>query len=326
MKTNWLTNIGKTITRKAGVTGLRIRKNGAELSLGAGIGGVILTIVEASKATLSARDILNLHERRMEDCRQAEQFAKEDGEVFDPGREKLIIWSKTFVNLAKLYAPAITLGGLSIGAIVLSRNITHRRYLAAVGAYNALREAFDAYRGRVRDEMGDMYDHHYMYGTELREITEEVVDEKGKKKKVKKVEEVPGTEQADSNTLTFWWDEYLPDGRKNPNWDANPEFCLSWLRGRENLINDLGRQQGYLFVNDVCRELGLPGVFPSGQLLGWVFPRDRYTYIDLGIHDQIGERSEGKRGQRFLITMQTQGVVYDKMHELESPFQRKSVA
>lgn len=310
----------------AGITGLKIRRNSAELSLGFGIGGIILTVFESSKATLSAGDILELHRQRMEEAKEAIKAAEECHVAYNPGREKLIIWSRTFVDLAKLYAPAITLGGLSVGAIILSRNITHRRYLAAVAAYNAVREAFESYRERVREEMGDMYDHHFRYGTELREVTEEMLDEKGKKKKVTKLEEVEGTEQLDKDRLSFWWDEYLPDGRKNSNWDANPEFCLSWLRGRENLITDLGRKQGYLFVNDVLRELGLPGVFPEGQLLGWVFSKDNYAFIDLGIHDPVSSKSEGGRGRRFLITLKPDGVVYDKLHALESPFLRESMA
>lgn len=323
---HWLTNITTKINKKAGLAGLKVRKNGAELSLGAGIGGIILTIVESSRATLSAHDILDLHAERMKEAEEAEQKAREIHVEFNYGREKLIIYSKTFVEIAKLYAPAITLGTLSVGAILLSRNITHRRYLAAVAAYNGLREAFNTYRERVREEMGEMYDHHYMYGTELREVVDEVIDEKGKKKKVKRVEEVPGTEQANENTLTFWWDEYLPNGNKNPNWDPNPEFCKSWLRGRENMVSDMAKANGYIFVNDVLRELGLPGVFPSGQLLGWVFPKGDYAYIDLGIADQVGSPSETGRGRRYLLTLKTHGVVYDQMHKLESPFQRKSVA
>lgn len=323
---NWMSKVTKVVRVKAGVTGLKIRKNSAELSLGAGIVGIFLTVISASKATLSAPDILELHKTRMEEAVEAVEAAKAEHIAYDIGREKLIIWSKTFVDLAKLYMPSITLGGLSIGFILLSRNITHRRYLAAVAAYNAVREAFDVYRERVREEMGDMYDHHFRYGTELREVVDEVIDEKGKKKKVSRMEEVEGTEQLDGSNLSFWWDEYLPDGRKNPNWDANPEFCKSWLRGRENLITDLGRQQGHLFVNDVMRELGLPGVFPSGQLLGWVFPKNGYGFISLGLDDNIGSPSETGRGKRYLITLVPDGVVYDKLNELESPFLGKSMA
>lgn len=309
--------ISKEVRMRSGMFGLKVRKNGAELSLGVGIGGIILTVIESSKATLSAGDILELHRERMGEMKEAIEVAKEDHLEFNPGREKMIIWSKTFVDLAKLYAPAITLGGLSVGAIILSRNIMHRRYLAAVAAYNAVREAFDAYRDRVRDEMGDMYDHHFRYGTELREVTEEIIDEKGKKKKVTKMEEVPGTEKVENRQLNFWWDEYLPNGLKNTNWDPNPEYCKSWLRGRENLITDLGRRNGYLFVNDVLRELGLPGVFPDGQLLGWVFDKNNYAFVDLGLSDNNGSASESGRGKRYMITLTPQGVVYDKLDKLE---------
>lgn len=311
MKFQIVKKIANRVTVKTGKVGLKMRKHAPELCIGAGIGCFVLTAVEASKATLHAQDILERYHSQMEDAREALKAAKEMEEEFDMGREKLLIYSKTFIDVAKLYAPSIVLGGLSIGFIVASRNILHSRYLAAVGAFNAVSEAFTNYRTSVREELGDIYDRHFRYGTELETITKEVVDENGKKKKVKEVVEKENSVSEHVKGNVYWFDEFNQNGEKNYQWDRNPEFSESFLSGRMAYLNDRFHDRGKMFLNEVLDDLGLE-MTTEGALTGWVMGNGD-NYIDFGDIRKNAKLKENGISKAYLLEFNCDGFIYDKI-------------
>lgn len=313
MKNNWLSKVSKSAAKFAGKAEFTIKKNSPEILLGAGIVGFVGTVVLACRATCRADDVLEFHRKKIKDINDAKEIADADPEgemsydVEIYRQDKAIRYLKTTGNLAKLYAPTIAVGTLSLACILTSRNIMQKRYLGVVAAYNGLSAAFEEYRKRVRDEYGEGLDKHFRYGTTYEELP--VYDENGKKTKEK--EQVEKTEtgmvmQTDDSCRFF--------DSSNPNWDKNPTFSMMWLRGQQNILNDILHTRGHVFLNEVYDALGFPHT-PQGAVLGWI-DGEGDDCIDFGLYDQNKEsvrRFVNGVDNVIMLEFNHDGVIWDKI-------------
>lgn len=315
MKNNWLAKISTTAARKAGKAELIIKKNSPEILLGLGIIGFVGTVVTACKATLRADEVLEYHKQKMKDIHDAKEIADQnpDGELeYDDGlyrQDVGIQYLKTTGNMVKLYAPTIALGTLSLACILASRNIMRKRYLSVVAAYNGVTAAFEEYRKRVRDEYGENLDKHFRYGTTYGTLTEVDVDENGKKTKTK-----VDTEQTDSTMVSPSDDSCRFFDSTNPNWDKNPQFSMMWLRGQQNILNDILHTRGHVFLNEVYDALGFSHT-PQGAVLGWI-DGEGDDCIDFGLYDPNKEsvrRFVNGVDNVILLEFNHDGVIWDKI-------------
>ena len=313
MKNNWLSKISTSAARFAGKAEFTIKKNSPEILLGAGIVGFVGTVVLACRATCRADEVLEFHRRKIKDIEDAKEIADADPEgemsydIEIYRQDKAIRYLKTTGNLAKLYAPTVAVGALSLACILTSRNIMQKRYLGVVAAYNGLSAAFEEYRKRVRDEYGEGLDKHFRYGTTYEELP--VYDENGKKTKEK--EQVEKTEtgmvmQTDDSCRFF--------DSSNPNWDKNPAFSMMWLRGQQNILNDILHTRGHVFLNEVYDALGFPHT-PQGAVLGWI-DGEGDNCIDFGLYDQNKEnvrRFVNGVDNVIMLEFNHDGVIWDKI-------------
>nr|DAF99928.1 MAG TPA: hypothetical protein [Siphoviridae sp. ctJT77] len=313
MKNNWLSKVGTSAAKFAGKAEFTIKKNSPEILLGAGIVGFVGTIVLACRATCRADEILEFHRRKIKDINDAKEIVDADPEgemsydVEIYRQDKAIRYLKTTGSLAKLYAPTIAVGTLSLACILTSRNIMQKRYLGVVAAYNGLSAAFEEYRKRVRDEYGEGLDKHFRYGTTYDELP--VYDENGKKTKEK--EQVEKTEtgmvmQSDDSCRFF--------DSSNPNWDKNPTFSMMWLRGQQNILNDILHTRGHVFLNEVYDALGFPHT-PQGAVLGWI-DGEGDDCIDFGLYDPNKEsvrRFVNGVDNVIMLEFNHDGVIWDKI-------------
>lgn len=316
MKTNWLSKISGSVSRSAGKAELIVRKNSPEILLGLGIVSFVGTVVSACNATLRADEVLEYHKRKIRDIHDAKELAdanpEDENYTYDDELYRMDIgvqYLKTAGNMVKLYAPTIALGTLSLACILTSRNILQKRYLGAVAAYNGVSAAFKDYRKRVREEYGEDLDRHFRYGTTYDQLTEVGMDEEGKKIK-KKVD----TEQTDSSLVNPNDDSCRFFDSSNPNWDPNPAFSMMWLRGVENILNDILHTRGHVFLNEVYDALGFPHT-PQGACLGWIDNGDD-GYIDFGLYDPKKEnvrRFVNGVDNVILLEFNHDGVIWDKI-------------
>lgn len=315
MKNNWLEKFGSTVSKKAGKAELILKKNSPEILLGIGIVGFVGTVITACKATVRADEILDYHKSKIKDIHEAKELANSNPEdekySYDDELYRMDIgirYLKTVGNIAKLYAPTIALGGVSLACILASRNILQNRYLGVLAAYNGVSAAFEQYRTRVRDEYGEGLDKHFRYGTTYDTLTEVGVDEDGKKMK-KKVD----TENTDP-TLVNPDDSCRFFDSSNPNWDKNPSFSMMWLKGQQNILNDLLHTRGHVFLNEVYDALGFPHT-PQGALLGWV-DGEGNNYIDFGLYDPNKDnvrRFVNGLDNVIMLEFNHNGVIWDKI-------------
>lgn len=183
-----------------------------------------------------------------------------------------------------------------------------KRYLGAVAAYNGLSAVFDQYRKRVRDEYGEELDKHFRYGTTYDTLNEIGTDENGKKIKNK-----VDVENTDSNGAVPNDDSCRFFDSTNPNWDQNPSFSMAWLRGQQNILNDILHTRGHVFLNEVYDALGFPHT-PQGAVLGWIDDGTGDGFIDFGLYDQNKEnvrRFVNGVDNVILLEFNHDGVIWD---------------
>lgn len=270
------------VTNKLSVTtgkmGLKIQEKSPEILLIGGIGGVVVSVVLACRATLKSDDVFERHNERMDDVRDKANAVDEDGNKSYDETEvrsmKFEAYRDLTIDCVKLYAPSVGVGVCSISMIVVSNGIMRRRYAAAVAAYTTLATSFDEYRERVRADGGDDLDRKYMYGeydeTEVR--TE--VDENGKKKKVKEtIKKIDG----DPSGYARVFDSH------NKNWNKNNSFNLMFIKAQEGYANNLLQTRGHVFLNEVYDSLGFEHT-EEGALVGWKLGDGYDDYIDFGLY------------------------------------------
>lgn len=313
MKNNWLSKVSTSAAKFAGKAEFTIKKNSPEILLGAGIVGFVGTVVLACRATCRADEVLEFHRRKIKDIEDAKEIADADPEgemsydIEIYRQDKAIRYLKTTGNLAKLYAPTVAVGALSLACILTSRNIMQKRYLGVVAAYNGLSAAFEEYRKRVRDEYGEDLDKHFRYGTTYDELP--VYDENGKKTKGKEKVEKTETEMVVPNDDTCRFFD-----SSNPNWDKNPTFSMMWLRGQQNILNDILHTRGHVFLNEVYDALGFPHT-PQGAVLGWI-DGEGDNCIDFGLYDPNKEsvrRFVNGVDNVIMLEFNHDGVIWDKI-------------
>lgn len=315
MKNNWLSKISATAARTAGNTELMLKKNSPEILLGAGIVGFVGTVILACKETLRADEVLDYHQKKIKDIHDAKEIVDQNPEEELEYDDKLynqdiaFQYLRTTGNMIKLYAPAIALGTLSLVCILTSRNIMQKRYLGVVAAYNGVSAAFEEYRKRVRDEYGEGLDKHFRYGTEYSTDTIIDVDEDGKKTKTKvDVENVDPANINPNDDCCRFFDS------SNPNWDKNPTFSMMWLRGQQNILNDLLHTRGHVFLNEVYDALGFPHT-PQGAVLGWI-DGEGDDCIDFGLYDPNKEsvrRFVNGTDNTILLEFNHDGVILNRI-------------
>lgn len=272
--------------------GFRLKKRSPGILIVFGIAGTITSAVMACKATTKIGDILEETKTQMDavhkhsnDPKMAEKYTKEDAK-----KDTVIVYVQTGVKLAKLYAPSVILGIISLGEIVASNNILRKRYVAAAAAYATVDRSFKEYRNRVVERFGERVDYELKHNIKAVEIEETIVDENGKEHKEKKTIDVI---DPDNPTGYSPYAKFFDVG--NPNWEKDSEYNRIFLQAEQQYANDKLRADGYLFLNDVYDRLGIPRT-KAGQIVGWVYdpenPKHRGdNYIDFGMFDVSKEKA-----------------------------------
>lgn len=278
MKTEIMTKATRLFNR----AGLQIKKHSPEILMVAGIAGTVASTVLACKATTKVSAILEetkettdiIHEGMENGNVNGREYTEEDGK-----KDLTIVYAQTGIKLAKLYAPAVVLGALSITSIVAGHNILKKRNIALAAAYAVVDKGFKNYRKNVIDRFGEELDKELRYNIKAKEVEVETTDEKGNKKTKKEVIQVAGPLDGISEYARFF-------DSGNTGWEKDAEYNLMFLRRQQEYANELLRSKGYLFLNTVYDMLGIPQS-KAGQVVGWVYDEKSKgdNYVDFGIYD-----------------------------------------
>lgn len=273
------------------------------------IGGTVL----ACKKTLKCDNILESHKealRKRDDI--IEEYADEYTEI-DRRKDTAVIYAQTAGRFVKTFAlpTAMIFGG--IGCMFLAKNITNKRYFAAMTALNGVSEAFNQYRERVRQALGEDVDRAMLTGGQLeKKASMVVVDEDGNESIVKKDSIIVDGERRDISIYARFFDPSCEQ------WEKNAEYNLNFLKGQERYANDVLKTRGHLFLNEVYDMIGFDHS-QAGSLVGWIYDEsnpDIDNYVDFGIYE-MGSAANRNFVNGFepviLLDFNVDGVIWDKI-------------
>lgn len=302
------TEIMKSANIVASKAIMKIKKRSPEILIVVGVVGTVASAVIACKATTKVNKIIDDAKDDIDKVHVAtENCVTEAGETYsteDSKKDLAIIYAQTGVKLAKLYAPAVILGTLSITSILASNNILRKRNVALGAAYAAIDKSFKDYRSRVIERFGEKVDTELKYDIKAKKFEEIEVDpETGKEKKVKKTVMV-----ADPNLKS---DYAVYFDNKSRNYETNQDYNYMFLRAQQQFANDKLQTRGHLFLNEVLDDLDLPRT-SAGQIVGWT--KDGPDgYVNFRIVEVDRETEDGRHEPSLLLDFNVEGNIWDKM-------------
>lgn len=315
--------IMNNITRTLNKAAFKFKKHSPEILVVAGVVGVVGSTVMACKATTKINDILDDTKDQLDKIHEAgerlengETLMLKDGEEYTVEQNKkdlTIVYAQTALKFAKLYAPSVIIGGLSITAILTGHNITRKRNIALAAAYTAVDKSFKEYRGRVVERFGEALDKELKYGIKSKEVDEVVTNEDGTESVVKKtVDVVDATNPMNVSEYARFFDDGCA------GWTKDPEYNLMFLRDQQRYANDLLKSKGHLFLNEVYDLLGIPRT-KAGQIVGWIYDEKHPNgdnFVDFGIYDtnKTANRDFVNGYERtILLDFNVDGNIWDQM-------------
>jgi len=303
----------QNIARGAKKVKFKTVKKSPEILMVVGAVSVVGGTVLACRQTLKCDDILEEHKEKL---RRIDDVAEEYGEEysdFDRRKDVTAVYVGTIGRMAKTYIVPAALIGVGITSFVLAKNITHKRYIAALTALNGVTEAFHNYRERVREAFGLDTDKAMLTGGHIeKKVPVVVTDDEGNEKVVKQDTVVIDGEPHDISIYARFFDASCTQ------WEKNAEYNLNFLKNQERYANDLLKTRGHLFLNEVYDMLGFDHS-QAGSLVGWIYDEtnpDIDNYVDFGIYDMT--RTPNRNFVNgfepvILLDFNVDGVIWDKI-------------
>ena len=283
-----------TVTRTASKYGYKLKKASPTIMIfGAAIVGVAAT-VSACKATVKAQDILENHNEMVKTIHETKEKV-DSGEMIlkegaaytenDYKKDLTTAYVQTGLKLAKIYAPAVTMGTVALGCMFGSHHIMSKRNASLTAAYIALDQAFNEYKTRVGDRFGSRVQEELEHNIKAVEIESKNTNEQGVEEAIKEYKDVA---MAHTSPYTCIFDETVD------TWQPDNMLNRNYLFLMEQAANKRLRTQGHLFLNDVLSSIGTHGGVtmktPEGQIVGWIYdPNDptRQNHVDFGVTSYV---------------------------------------
>lgn len=254
-----------------------------------GLGCVISSCVATVKSEPVVKDCVE----REETIRKV--YGEGDQETLRPMKdlsksEQNAVWDirkDMAVMLVKNFALPAFLGLASVALNLKGLDILRKRWMETSVALAGLSKTFDEYRKRVIEDQGVEKDQQYMHG-KVKETHVEVNPETGEVtgEKTAYVQKYPGISQYARVFDEGEWDEANKKWIwKNYVWKDDNDQNQANLRYIEREMNGRLVRDGFLFLNDVYRRLGIP-LSIDGQVVGWSYNSERGDHaVSFGVFD-----------------------------------------
>jgi uncharacterized protein DUF6353 len=278
------TAVSRTIAQQA----FAARKHSPEILFGVGVVSMVGSTVLACRATLKMDEVMNDVEADKAKAEKVKNLV-DSGDV-KPGttytdeemaRDLHVIKVKGLVRVAKLYAPAVILGGVGIVCLTKSHSILKERNTALAAAYIAIDTAFKRYRERVVERYGENVDREIRYEAEEVNLIDE---ETGKLLDTVRVN--PGEPSGYARWFTADSSRNFT-AKEKPNADM---YNRIFLRHNQNWANDMLQRRGHIFLNEVYSQLGLSHT-DQGSVVGWIYDKNNPVgdnFVDFGCWENNG--------------------------------------
>lgn len=283
-------NIIKSARRAISREALLVKKNSPHIFFIAGVGGVIGATVLACRATLKLEKTLEECKERILDAKHP--YVEKDTDA-QANREIAVAYMKNTLVIGKLYAPAAGVMVISLAALTGSHVALSRRNAALMSAYTTLSTAFEAYRERVREHVGD---------------DKELDLYRGIRKELGK-DGATEIDVADPNKLSAHA-RFFDEGSRN--WVKDPEINKLFVTCQQNYLNDLLLVRGHVFLNEAYDLLGIDRS-RAGQVVGWILGEGKQNHIDFGIFKDRNSPFVNGWERSILLDFNVDGVIFDQI-------------
>lgn len=311
MKTNKLLNkLGVPVNKMV----FACKKHSPEILIVAGCVGVVTSTIMACKATTKLSTLLEETKDTAKKIHETVERAEKEHTVMYSAEEAQsdlrIVYTQSAIKVAKLYAPAVILGTLSLASIVTSNTILRKRASALAAAYAAIDTSFKEYRGRVVDRFGAEVDHELRHNIQPKEIEKTIIDGKGKEKTVTETIKV-----ADPN-LTSDYAVYFTSQTSayfEENWDYN----MSFIKAREAYYNTMLPIKQVITLNEVLESLGMEQT-KAGMVVGWMYDKDNTesdNYIDFRVNEVYLENGDGTYQKTITLDFNVDGNIFTRLEK-----------
>ncbi len=292
--------IPNAVTRTAARQILVARKHSPHILFVAGVAGVVTSTVLACRATLKLNDTLDHIEHEVKEAKKEyynPQVLSHREYTKNHNRKDIAyIYTSGAFDVVKLYAPAVIIGTISVGCLTGSHVTLSRRNAGLTAAYATISKAYDEYRKRVREELGEQRELELYRG----DVMLKMKNEEGKDELVAVVDPTKGSPYAK------FFDEY------NKNWKKNAEANQCLITHVQNYANHILNQRGHVFLNEVYHDLGFDHT-TEGAVVGWLKDGNGDGYIDFGMYDAQNVNFMNGFERSIRLDFNVDGVIFDKI-------------
>lgn len=264
----------KSIGRLASRVGVKMKKNAPELWLGAGMLLIFADVVVAVRAGTKVKEKVQPHyeviNAKKEEVLEIEPENKT--EIAAVKKEINNEQMKLFGDMSLLFAPVIVLNAAGCFCFFRCYKTLKTWNAGLVVAYNALLDAYTAYRTNNIARNGLDADKQALTGGEIMEYWNPE-DPDGEALKTLKV---PVESRADFYGRIFDVDSST---MFNPNWLRNPQYVLDFLKLAQMTAEEKRQTQGFVTFADVLLSLGMKAAAYT-YVHGW----DK-TPVSFGLED-----------------------------------------
>lgn len=320
-----MSKLMEKFTRSAGKAELILKKNGPAILMVGGAIGVIGATVMACVATKKLNESEKI-EKIKEDINDIHELHATSSEEEYPEKaykkDLTTLYLSEGVEIVKAYGPAAAVMGLSLTAMFASNNAYKQRTVSLAAAYATLESVYKRYRENVVNELGEDADFRFRNSVVREEVEEEIIDPKtGKTKTVKKtVDVVPNKKLGEYSEYARFFEPGNPNYEQSFDEDGNAiysdsEYNLHFLILKQCEANDLLRDRGHVFLNEVYDMLGFPRT-KAGNMVGWTYDLSNPhgdNEIDFGIHEMKRQNMDFVNGYEpvILLDFNVDGPIID---------------
>ncbi len=300
--------VPKTVTRKIGRTVLTTKKNSPHIFFVGGVGAILVGTFLACRATLKLEETLDEIKLDVESVKAVNQSKSEvkhyadNREIRaleytenDHRKDLIYVYAKSAAKLGRLYGPAVIVGSAGISAVTGSHIQLTRRNTALTMTLAAVSKAFDDYRIRVQEEIGEERELAIHRATTDKEVS---ID--GKKEIVKV------TDPNGWSVYARWFDE------SSVNWQKDAELNRIFIQCQQNYANHLLQARGHVFLNEIYDSLGLERS-QAGALVGWTLDGEGDGHIDFGLFEASNAMLVNNFERSCILDFNVDGVIYHKI-------------
>jgi hypothetical protein len=289
--------VPRAVTLSVGRNLLKFKKDSPHIFFVAGVTGTVVSTVLACRATLKLSETLDDIQNDVNSVKElshSDTMVNSSESEVENKKDAVYVYAKGGLQIAKLYAPAVIVGAASITMLTGSHIQMSRRNASLMAAYAVLQKAYDEYRDRVRESLGEERELDLYRGIRTE------IDDNG----VKSLVQLKDPSKLSPYSKIF--DEY------SRHWEKDPELNRLFVTCQQNYLNHLLQARGHVFLNEVYDALGIDRT-KAGAVVGWVMGQDGDNFIDFGLYDAENSRFINGWERSIVLDFNVDGVIYDKI-------------